>query len=1409
MTSETSDTPQSTNDGSPPVHSGGKPARKKKRTLGSFPCMHCNKVFSRSDHLARHNLNHEPKEVFRCDFVIEEFGGSKQICGKTFVRKDLRERHARRHLELMGEDQKASNGTPESFASGLGGRKRKLSEGMYSSTSPESPSNANGHLLQISNLIHGNSEESSKNEGGDHNDVGDESGDHNNGGSNNGNGSTKIHPAGIRQMSIPHEHLHQHHQHSIPNEIQMTEQQQHQIHNQISLQQQQQQQIDPGIPPQIQHLQPQVDSLNVNQVITPNTNQMNPMSQMDQHAINQQVINRQSIDQSLEQIPSSIQMAPSVDPNDNITNPGQSNFVNVPPGFQQPYNNYQNNQIQGPNNLYGNDQLASQNLSDLYSQAAMNFSKQMPQTQNDILSWLFTDSSPTNMISSSPHDSAKQRTGSNAESVNQGQQGHIQNQFQQQSNQVPQQHSLQQGLQGANQQQQQQQQQQSQSIRHTSGLDFNPGSIVPSPYGGSSFSPLAEQMHGMTSSSIPMTGTNLHKQFNNSSDNINNAYYVPSNVNLFNNIYGLQDVNIFSNDDNPLDEVFLRNYQMQLAQSNNNNNNNNNINNNNNNGGNNTSQQAGNNMINPNNSIINNLNGRLRKDSSGATLATPAYLNFNMTSTASSTSPTNTNESNTSPKNTIDFSPSSRASPVESFEQKLAAHAEKQNTPKHKHIFIDSLVVDSILKALKSVDRETIQAIFHDDDTKTTPYRYSMEDRISYYISMYWLVFHTQFTILHKPSFDTKNAEPLLLASMIIVGCHYSSPTLSEALARAHKKSPEFKFSKAISDPLRYMIFQHEDFKTPVKLWVLQSLNMLEWVEKNFLSRRMHERGHVHHGTTVQLLRRSPLLGGNPAVSSKKASGSNSGTNTSAGEDDSDTTAKEIAASKSDTTDHDLFVRWVESESMKRITFMTFYLDIIDYLKFRHAPQVNFYQLQLLNLPCDDAQLWESNEVNGSFRKIVKRQKKLQQQQSEQKQDAKNDFKASDPKINEMKGVKKSGSTKDQIKIRNGESFLNVLKKLLKPYKPKELVIKSSLSIFTRKILLAGLASIMHQMQQTDLQNSSSLLTSNGIIQSNSQKSKVWKEILTKAFDNWHFEVIESYSSQVLSPSTSSIFNDISTSQVPFPMYHLSQIIGMSDINHYDIAIFGGSPANMSVDATMKDHYIVQRKLNNMWLKNTQTSKRSINELINLRSVIHCYLLLWQLMLKPIDDDKIDNATQTQFLDWNVNRDYFDTMYAVSIATLVLWCYAFSTCGLESQRFAGIEKEEEETLAVKQYEALVQLSAEGGYQYLSRVRQEFLTNLRKDNLHKEFNIHPMRLHRQDEMKPFSPHEVLTKYCELLSQISNKQNISGLCFLVGTKLMCSQWEVIRENAKLILNCGYRSIGKKNILCSDLFKNEFDD
>lgn len=1121
--------------------------KKKRRSLGTFPCPDCDKVFSRSDHLSRHHLNHEPKVVYECDFIIEEEGGISKKCGKKFVRKDLKERHTRRHLELMKLD--------------IVHRKRKASEtnGMIEKDLKQGKSDGPRAYNR-----HSSNSPSSTTSGFSNADV----------------------------VPVPQSHS----------------------------------------PLQISNL-----------------------------------IHNANEDSNLQNLPGQI-------PHPSIPGPPQfSQNIPFPPTQNQNQNLIVDNTIPNP---------YPQGNHDIFPRVAPN---NYPQTQNDILSWLFTDSNTSNML---PQDITPQ--GMNDKLPNQD--------------------------------------------MGSFPVDFrnpNPNPNIPSPFGGSQLSPqqfppnklfpqqqqfnpdMESKWPNLPNSNAPINEDPSLTPFYNSS--ISQFYHQSSMQNL-----NVQDMNFFQNEDNPLEEVLSKAYQQQII------------------GG------------KPNGTGI-----------------------PNVVSTLSSNSPTSASESvaNSTPK-TNDLVPSPESfviSPTQEYLQQLInMHGTERNITKNKHIFIDSLLANHLFKAIPTLNREKIEACFEAEESSCT-----LEDRLSYYLEKYWTIFHPQFTILHRPSFDTSIAEPLLVLAMIVIGCNYSV-ALPE-YSKKSKKSPEFHFSMLITVPLRFMVFQHEDFKTPVKPWILQTLNLLEWSEKNFLLRGMHERAHIHHGTIVQLLRRSPLLGGNPATTNK-TNGSKSGTNSSTGEEDTSDVSTDLNDKmNSDKSDATLFMKWVESESMKRITFMTFYLDIIDYVKFRHNPLISFYQLQLLNLPCDDEKLWESEEVNGSFRKIVKRQKKLQSLLTGMS--LKN---AKDPNPYKLK--------------HNNYNFLNALKKMLKSNEEIEKMKK--MSVFTKKILFGGLVSVMYQMQQTDLQNNSSLLTTNVIV--SHKKNHIWKEILSKAIDNWSLKTecyggIKNMSLKALS---------YRPYQCKFPMFHLTQIIGMADINHYDIAIFGGSKMNQSVEASKKDHLIVRRKLNNMWMKNSQVTKKTINEIVNLKSVIHCYLILWELMLKPTDDSNMNDKNFNMYIDWSADHDYYDCMYAIGIATLVLWSYAFSIYGLESHRFT--EKEQDLTLE-REYEKLVAYSAEGGYQYLVRIRQEFLTNLRKNNLHNEYTIHPIKLNQTNP----TPHEIITKHCELLPFISNKQNISGLCFLVGTKLLNSQWEVIRENAKLVINCGLISIGKVNLLCDDLFDNEFED
>lgn len=1050
--------------------------KRKRRNIGSFPCSKCQKVFTRSDHLARHYLNHQPKEVYVCNHIITDHNGVKKNCGKTFVRKDLQDRHLKRHVFLQnsevpddGADVQMRPGVTEDTDESLpapGFAPKEILNSAEIVAPPQLPgTNAPPHLMPV------------------------------------------------MEFPPPPEH--------VPvRPLQMNPRQFvvgppiYPANPEISSQQRE----------QSKSYRPQLD-----QHIAHGTN---PIVRPDQLVVHpDQQLPRQDI----------------------LSYHGMHNHINN----RQEYNHHT-----------------------------------FPQSQNDVLSWLFTES---------PQNEPKPTEPFLFDAPN----GHV---------------------------------------------DIDPKTPI-------------------------------------SLEDNANLHFPKADSDLLRNL-GLQDLNFFSNGNNPLDIAVFENT---------------------------------------------NLAAPHRERSV-----------FSLTSsTVSSSSPSNTNDS---------FTPGTigEGRLLESDEsimaRKLDLHL-KRNSPLNTLFYVDLVIIDRMIEALPPLSRESISEIL-----LTKSERFSIEDIFSFYLFIYWESFHTRFPIIHRPSLDTKSCEPLLLFSMIIIGCMYYPGSVE--VQENNEMTPEYKLSLMIATPLRFALFQHKDFKSPVKVWILQTLNLLEWCEKNYLPREMHERAHIHHGTTVQLLRRSPFLGGNPTVANKAVISA------------SDTCGEDEASDNSDieessNADFALFQKWVESESMKRVTFMTFFVDIMDYVKFRHNPQIPFYQLQLLNLPCHDEQLWDSEEVNGSFRKLVKRQKKLQRTR--------------DARI-----------LKNANKIKPGMNFLKAIKIVMRS--KSQDINNNKVCPFIRCIILGGLVSIMHEMQQDELQSKFTSLMSSDRIERT--RNHTWKTVLTNVFDDWDMGHTAGHGLDFL-------WNG-HKGECSFPMYHLVQIVGFCDVNHYDLAIFAGSPRNMSVDASQKDYQIVQKKLQSIW--SSDCKLRTVDELINTKSVIHCYWVLWEHLLTPLNQNG-EFTSEHYAYAWSIGRNSLSSLYVISVAIMVLWCHVFSVNGLESGSFANLD-EELLTQDMRNYEKLQTYSAENGHHYLLRMQRQFIAGLRRYGQVEGYILNA--LGKRTSSVPL--HAVVHRYCEILPTVELKQNISGLCFLVGTELMKCQWPIIQENAKLILNCGLRSVGKKTVQCPDLFAND---
>ncbi|KAK9463065.1 fungal-specific transcription factor domain-containing protein [Lipomyces oligophaga] len=225
-------------------------------------------------------------------------------------------------------------------------------------------------------------------------------------------------------------------------------------------------------------------------------------------------------------------------------------------------------------------------------------------------------------------------------------------------------------------------------------------------------------------------------------------------------------------------------------------------------------------------------------------------------------------------------------------------------------------------------------------------------DSLHRFIALYWDRFHFQYPILHRPSFEADSTPGPLLWSMIMMGAHYGG---SQELAIK------------IADNLRWVIFGSPGFHPPAKIWIIQSLLILEVYEKALSTRKLHERAHIHHATTLQLIRRgSTLIGSSHSAATSTPSGHSS--------------MAHVDSSS------EIWKRWIEAEMAKRAGFMAFILDVTHSALFAHSLVLSTHEIRL-SLPCDES-VWDSvpgdrtHAVRMPTMPFLKALKKLLNQQS-------------------------------------------------------------------------------------------------------------------------------------------------------------------------------------------------------------------------------------------------------------------------------------------------------------------------------------------------------------------------------------------------------------------------------------------
>ncbi|KAI0891258.1 hypothetical protein F4806DRAFT_311920 [Annulohypoxylon nitens] len=199
----------------------------------------------------------------------------------------------------------------------------------------------------------------------------------------------------------------------------------------------------------------------------------------------------------------------------------------------------------------------------------------------------------------------------------------------------------------------------------------------------------------------------------------------------------------------------------------------------------------------------------------------------------------------------------------------------------------------------------------------------------------YWDFVSPRLPIVHQPTFSSAQCSIFLLLVMIALGAAqiYSRESTREL--------SEYKaFADLVISNVRFEILTADDASPPVELWVAQALLLLEFYEKMYSSRNLHERAHVYHSVTLTLLRRgSPLIGGAGAESPS----------------DEQNGSEHPATSDARTW----WVKWARTESMHRVVFAAFMMDIVHAAMFGHAADMAPHEIRL-PLPCDES-LWSAS----------------------------------------------------------------------------------------------------------------------------------------------------------------------------------------------------------------------------------------------------------------------------------------------------------------------------------------------------------------------------------------------------------------------------------------------------------------
>jgi len=391
------------------------------------------------------------------------------------------------------------------------------------------------------------------------------------------------------------------------------------------------------------------------------------------------------------------------------------------------------------------------------------------------------------------------------------------------------------------------------------------------------------------------------------------------------------------------------------------------------------------------------------------------------------------------------------------------------------------------------------------------------QNMMQHYIVSYWVHFSDQVPILHKPTFSPDKTPFLLLIAMMTIGAACLDRNHGPKVVQAGAKLSNF-----LAWHLRWELFMDPNFRPPAKLWIFQTQLILELYEKMYSTRELHERAHIHHATTITLMRRGrSLIGKSTLDSPPNLRG------------DQTNGSRHSSASGLASTADDWWNHWITNEATRRTAFAAFVIDSIHATMFGHSTVMVAHEMRL-PLPCDE-RLWTAT----------------------------------------------SGAEVGRIEsnlLSNGIKPISFLEGLKRTLSNQEVQTNS----FGRTILMSGLLSVSWHMNQRDLQVNS---LGGGVSQALGGRDK-WRGTLTRAFDSWKNDFDKALKRGEAGAGPYSLNSTAQTnSNVEFEsrivLHHLAHMAMHVDI--VDCQIFARAKRLLGRAIGTQDLNSAQRRMKDIW----------------------------------------------------------------------------------------------------------------------------------------------------------------------------------------------------------------------------------